>query len=113
VNIRGRSDRRLDVHGEVERGALVTIEVDGRPLTAYEGETVAGALMAAGTRVFRTTAREGAPRGLYCGMGVCYDCLVVIDGRPNRRACMTPVSAGLRVQTQHAWGVEPSTNGAR
>lgn len=65
---------------------------------------MAAALMAAGQVVFRRTARGNAPRGLFCGMGVCYDCLVVIDGQAGRRACMTEVSDGMRVELQEGWG---------
>lgn len=92
---------RLPLHGDVERGRPFTIDVDGRPMLVYEGETVAGALFAHGIRVFRVTAR-GTPRGLYCGIGICYDCLLVVDGRPSTRACMTYVAPGMKVETQHA-----------
>ena len=98
------TDRRLPGHGEVERGEKVTLTVDGKDLEAHLGETVAGALMAAGIRTFRETFRRRLPRGLYCGMGVCYDCLVVIDGRPNTRACMAYVADGMKVELQKGWG---------
>lgn len=78
------------------RGAPFTMEVDGQPVTAYEGETVAAALLAAGYRTFRHTA-HGQPRGLFCGIGVCFDCLVTIDGRPHLRACQTLARPGMRV----------------
>jgi D-hydroxyproline dehydrogenase subunit gamma len=105
-------DRRLPGHGDVERGESVTILVDGQKTAAHLGETVAGALMGMGKRVFRETFRRGVPRGLYCGMGVCYDCLVVVDGRPNTRACMTYVTDGMEVATQKAWGgAEPDIKG--
>jgi len=97
-------DRRLPTHGDVSRGETITIEVDGEPMAAHLGETVAGALMAEGRRVFRETFRRSRPRGLYCGMGVCFDCLVVIDGQPNNRACMTYVTDGMKVATQKGWG---------
>jgi len=67
------------------------------------------ALLAAGRRSTRVTARAGEPRGYFCGMGVCHDCLVTADGLPNVRACMTPVKEGLRVEIQRGlgeWGVE-------
>ena len=109
---RDSTHRRLDPQGRIERGRELTIEVDGEPVIAYEGETVAGALMGIGKRIFRSTARAMAPRGLYCGMGVCYECLMVIDGRPNQRACMTYVAPNLNVQTQRAWGHRRGSNGA-
>jgi len=73
------------------------ILVDGQPIPAREGQTVAAALLAAGQRVFRHTP-QGAPRGLFCGMGVCFDCLVVVDGQTGQRACLTPVRSGMQVQ---------------
>ena len=76
----------------------VSILVNGRPMTVRAGQTVAGALLATSQRTLRRTARQGTPRGLFCGMGVCYDCLVTIDGQRNRRACMTMVSDGLRIE---------------
>lgn len=80
------------------------ITVDGTSLQAFTGESVAAVLMAAERREFRVTARRGQSRGLFCGMGVCYDCLVVIDGEPGRRACMTLVKDGMDVSIQHGWG---------
>jgi predicted molibdopterin-dependent oxidoreductase YjgC len=100
-------DRRLPGHGEVVRGDEISLRVDGRPLKAHLGETVAGALMADSVRVFRETFRRQLPRGLYCGMGVCYDCLVVVNGRPNTRACMTYVADGMEIELQRGWGDPP------
>lgn len=74
-----------------------TITVDGRPVTALPGQTVAAALLAAGMLWWRRTP-TGAPRGLFCGMGVCFDCLVTVDGLPDQRACMTPARPGMQVQ---------------
>lgn len=84
----------------IERGAAVRFTLDGRTMTAFEGETISAALMAAGERTLRTTSRTGEPRGLFCSMGVCFDCLVQVDGRPNVRACQTPVQNGMRVSRQ-------------
>ncbi|HLN13648.1 MAG TPA: (2Fe-2S)-binding protein [bacterium] len=103
----------LRLEGDVRRGRKITITVNDRPVTAYLGESVAAALIAEGCRAFRRTARTGEPRGLFCGMGVCYDCLVVIDGLPGRRACMTDVRDGMRVALQEGWGepeLGPSSN---
>ena len=88
------------------RGVL-HLTVDGQLITAFEGQTVAGALLAAGRRSFRWTEGRGEPRGLFCGMGVCFDCLVCVNGRPNLWACQTPVAEGMRVELQHgpgSWG---------
>jgi predicted molibdopterin-dependent oxidoreductase YjgC len=87
-----------------ERGPARTILVDGEEVTAYEGESIAAALLASGRRFTRWTARTGEPRGYFCGMGVCQDCLVTVDGLPNVRACMTPVRDRLRVETQRGLG---------
>jgi predicted molibdopterin-dependent oxidoreductase YjgC len=75
----------------------VTITVDGEPIIAHLGESVAAALLADGTATLRTT-RAGAERGLYCGMGVCFECLVMIDGAPNTRACMSWVREGMEIR---------------
>lgn len=85
-------------HG-LERGAPVSLTLDGRAVTAYEGESVAGMLLAEGYPAMRTT-QAGDPRGVYCGMGVCFDCLVVVDGVPNTRACVTWVCEGMVVSRQ-------------
>ncbi|MBL8571830.1 MAG: FAD-dependent oxidoreductase [Phreatobacter sp.] len=74
----------------------VTFTYDGRPITAYEGESIAAALSAAGVLALRHT-RNGARRGLWCGMGACFECLVTIDGRASQRACLAKASEGLVV----------------
>ncbi|MCL4488278.1 MAG: (2Fe-2S)-binding protein [Chloroflexi bacterium] len=84
-----------------ERGHQITITVDEEPLAAFEGETIAGALLAAGRRAWRRT-RRGQPRGLFCGIGLCFDCLVTVDGTPDVRACLTPVREGMVVETRRA-----------
>jgi predicted molibdopterin-dependent oxidoreductase YjgC len=68
-----------------------------RPLTAENGTTVGAALMANGVTSWRTTRKEGRPRGLFCGIGVCFDCLVEVDGEPNQRACMVRLTDGMRI----------------
>lgn len=93
----------------VTRGSEVEILVDGHPVRAYEGESVAAALLAAGRRALRSTPLRGEPRGLYCGIGACFDCVMTVDGEPGVRTCQTPVRAGMRVDTQlgtGAWRVE-------
>jgi len=89
--------RRLPDHQD----DCVTFTFDGTPLTASKGDTVAAALLAAGVTRFRTTPVSGADRGPYCMMGVCFECLVTIDGRGNRQACLTTIEEGMRVETQH------------
>jgi aerobic-type carbon monoxide dehydrogenase small subunit (CoxS/CutS family) len=77
----------------------VTISVDGDPVLAYLGETIAAALLAAGRRAWRRTLQD-EPRGLFCGMGICFDCTVTVDGVPGVRACMTRVAEGMVVETE-------------
>ncbi|GLY75462.1 (2Fe-2S)-binding protein [Actinoallomurus iriomotensis] len=94
---------RLPAGHGLERGPAVTVTVDGRPVTAYLGESVAAALMAAGGLDTRTT-RGGERRGLFCGMGVCFDCLVIVDGVPGTRACVTWVREGMDIARQDGPG---------
>ncbi|WP_293798845.1 (2Fe-2S)-binding protein [uncultured Bosea sp.] len=78
----------------------VTILVDGRPIVAKATDSVAAAMFAAGIAACRTTAVEDRPRGPYCMMGVCFDCLAVVDGIGSRQGCMTRVRDGMVVETQ-------------
>ncbi|MGI5401039.1 (2Fe-2S)-binding protein [Streptomyces sp. CA-135486] len=80
------------------------ITMDGRPLTALPGQSVAAALWGAGILAWRTTRVEGRPRGAFCGIGQCYDCLATINGQPNRRACLVPARPGDAVTTQEGHG---------
>ncbi len=75
----------------------VTIFVDGIPLTAFCGETVFAALTTAGYRTLRKSRKIGEARGGFCGMGVCYECRVTIDGVQNRRSCMCRVADGMEI----------------
>lgn len=93
---RPEGNRRID--GAVSRGLKIEIVVDGVPVTAFEGESVAAALLASGRRTLRTTATSHEPRGMYCGIGVCFDCVMTVDGRPNVRTCQTPVRAGMQIE---------------
>jgi glycine/D-amino acid oxidase-like deaminating enzyme len=74
---------------------------EGRRVVAHEGETVMAALISQDELV-HSFAKDGAPRGPYCGMGVCHDCIVTIDGRAGMRGCLTKVTAGMVVQRQPA-----------
>lgn len=80
--------------------APISLTVDGASITARAGDSVAAALLAAGIRHCRETPVSGAKRAPYCMMGVCFDCLVVIDGVGNRQGCLVPVAEGMRVETQ-------------
>lgn len=78
----------------------ILFDFDGREIAARPGDSVAAALLAAGIRRFRDTAVSQSPRGPFCMMGVCFDCLVTIDGVPDRQACLTEAAPGMRVASQ-------------
>ncbi|MGW7355126.1 (2Fe-2S)-binding protein [Streptomyces sp. NPDC054802] len=80
------------------------ITFDGRTIPALPGQSVAAVLWSAGVLAWRTTRRGGRPSGAFCGIGHCYDCLAVINGRPNRRACLAPARPGDTVTTQEGHG---------
>ena len=88
----------------VRRGPSFMVEVDGREVIAHEGESVLGVLWAAGIRSLHVTARTRQPRGFFCGMGVCFDCLVSVDGKPNVCACLEPARPAMRIRTQQDAG---------
>ena len=73
---------------------------DGESINAITGQSVAAALLAANQRVLRKTRFNNNERGVFCGIGVCFDCLVVIDGITNQRACLIEARPGMKVQTQ-------------
>jgi predicted molibdopterin-dependent oxidoreductase YjgC len=79
-------------------GRRVEITVDGRRLMVPAGAPLAAALISAGVTAFRTSVR-GEPRGPICGMGICFECRVTIDGRPHQRSCLVPCVAGMVVET--------------
>jgi D-hydroxyproline dehydrogenase subunit gamma len=85
---------------DAKRGAKLSFTFDGRPLTGRERDTVAASLLANGVIVCRETPVSGAPRAPYCMMGVCFECLVVIDGVGNRQGCLVPLREGMRIETQ-------------
>jgi predicted molibdopterin-dependent oxidoreductase YjgC len=87
-----------------EPGRLVRFTFDGETLEAADGETIAVALFAAGKIALRTTERLREPRGIFCNMGVCFECLVEVDGHANLRACQTVLRAGMKVRTQRGFG---------
>jgi aerobic-type carbon monoxide dehydrogenase small subunit (CoxS/CutS family) len=78
---------------------MIEVIVDGAPLLAPAGQSLAAALLASGRSVLRSSP-SGTPRGLYCGIGVCQECRVLVDGEVMR-SCVTPVVAGMQVSTGH------------
>ena len=83
--------------GAVQRGEPIDLVVDDEVIPAYDGETIAVALTAAGRRVFRHAPRTGAPRGVFCGIGACFECLVTVEGMGRVRGCMVTVRPGMKV----------------
>ena len=77
-----------------------TFIFEGREINCNTNDTVASALLASGEIIFRYTPKSGSSRGPYCMMGVCFDCLLEIDGIPNRQACLIKATAGMRVKRQ-------------
>jgi predicted molibdopterin-dependent oxidoreductase YjgC len=90
--------------GDDERREIVTITFDGQEITAYKGEMIAAALTANGVYKFRYTDKQKKPRGIYCGIGRCTDCVMIVDGIPNVRTCVTEVRDGMKVETQYGRG---------
>jgi predicted molibdopterin-dependent oxidoreductase YjgC len=84
--------------------AVGSFDFDDAPVPFVEGQSVGAALWAHGVRSWRTTRISRRPRGLFCGIGVCFDCLVEVEGRPDQRACLVPAAAGLAVRTQQGAG---------
>ena len=100
---------RVDNHiilGKDERKEIVEIKVDGRTIQAKKGEMIIAALMANGIRINRYTVKKKEPRGIFCGIGQCTDCVMVVNGKPNVKTCVTPVEDGMIIETQY--GVERS-----
>jgi sarcosine oxidase subunit alpha len=89
---------RITTH---RRGRRLTLSVNGKPVTAFAGETLFAVLIAEGIQALRHPSGDSteAARGGFCGMGVCQECRVTIDGTPDRRACMTEVREGMEVLT--------------
>lgn len=87
--------------GTVERGKRISFFYNDRELEGYEGEPIAVALKDAGVMVHRYTRRTHEPRGIFCAIGRCTDCVMIVDGKPNIRTCITPLKAGMHVRTQY------------
>ena len=90
--------------GSLDDVGYVTILVDGQPLQARKGEMILAALLAEGIIINRYTAKRHEPRGLFCGIGQCTDCMMTVNGVPNIRTCITPVEDGMTVEPQDGLG---------
>ncbi len=82
----------------------VTVNIDGRDVEVDRHDTVAAAALLHGLKHTRTTPVSNSPRAPFCLMGVCYDCLMVIDGQANQRACLTKVKPGMKIESQQQTG---------
>lgn len=105
---------RIDNHpilGVQQREKQVAFTFDGKTLYGCEGEPIAIALKAAGVMIHRYTSKRHEPRGLFCAIGRCTDCVMVVDGVQNIRTCVTPLHAGMAVQTQYGTSSKPESRG--
>lgn len=101
---------RIEEHpilGEPEKGKMISFTFDGKEVNGYEGEPIAVALKAAGLMVHRYTQKEHKPRGIFCAIGRCTDCVMIVDGIPNVRTCITPLREGMEVKTQYGVSDKP------
>ncbi len=95
---------RIEKHpilGATEERELVTFLFDGKEYEGYKGEPIAAALRAAGVMTHRYTKKHHEPRGIFCAIGRCTDCVMIVNGKPNIRTCVTPLEAGMEVKTQY------------
>ncbi|MCM3570203.1 (2Fe-2S)-binding protein [Neobacillus mesonae] len=93
---------RVDNHpvfGSLEKRKNITIYFDDQPYAAYEGDTIASALLASGVRTLRCHEDKGTPRGIYCNIGHCFECRVRVHGQNTVRACLTPVENKMRIES--------------
>jgi hypothetical protein len=80
-----------------ETPTVITIDVDGVSVEGLLGQTLAGVLLASDTLAWRTTSFDDRPRGAFCGIGICFDCLVIVNGQRDVRACQRRAASGDRV----------------
>lgn len=95
------------VLGVPEKGKLVKFTYDGQEIEGCEGEPIAAALKAAGVMVHRYTKKEHKPRGIFCAIGRCTDCVMIVNGKPNIRTCVTPLEEGMEIKTQYGVSDKP------
>ncbi|MDR1495832.1 MAG: (2Fe-2S)-binding protein [Clostridiales Family XIII bacterium] len=90
--------------GEEADAPMIEITFDGKPIKAKEGEPILAALLSEGVIISRYTVNKKEPRGLFCGIGQCTDCAMIVNGQANVRTCITPVERGMVVETQYGIG---------
>lgn len=94
--------------GEYEKGRKIQFRFDGQLLEGFEGEPIAVALKANGIMTHRRTTRRNEPRGIFCAIGRCTDCVMVVNGIANVRTCVEPLQEGMDVQTQIGLSAAPA-----
>jgi hypothetical protein len=97
---------RVRLIAGIEPGRSVRFVYEGQEVAGFEGEGVAAALLRAGIAGTRASARFGESRGYYCGMGICWDCVLGVEGEGTVRGCLYPVRDGLVVRAAVARGEE-------
>ncbi|TKJ45821.1 dehydrogenase [Candidatus Aerophobetes bacterium Ae_b3a] len=85
-------------------GKMLNITVDGKKIKAREGEMIIAVLLNAGIRINRFTSKYKEPRGIFCGIGQCTDCIMTVNGIPNVRTCVTTVEGEMVIETQYGRG---------
>ena len=101
---------RITTHpilGDSPEGKMVNFTYDGQTLQGIEGEPISAALRVAGVLTHRYTKTKHEPRGVFCAIGRCTDCVMVVDGKPNIRTCITPLREGMVVNTQNGASDKP------
>ncbi len=105
---------RIEDHpilGPLEGKKEIKIEFNGEAIDAFQGEPIAAALLAAGIRVCRETSKHKEPRGVFCAIGQCTDCMMIVDGVLNVRTCITPARSGMKIYAQKGLGGWGKDNG--
>ncbi|MHB8127890.1 MAG: (2Fe-2S)-binding protein [Mobilitalea sp.] len=95
---------RIEEHpilGKPKEKRSIEFTYDGQTIFGREGEPIAAALKAAGVMIHRYTEKHHKPRGVFCAIGRCTDCVMIVDGKPNIRTCVTVLKEGMKVQTQY------------
>jgi len=106
ANKNGEKEYSLRTNTLDEDREWVEIIVNNQPVMARQGEKLTSALLAAGYRTLHYKEISGAPRGMFCSMGVCHDCMVTVNSRPFVRACMTKIEPGMRVEVDREWDLK-------
>ena len=82
----------------------ITFTFDGKEYKGLEGDTIAAALHSNGIKIFRYAPKTNRPMGFFCAVGKCSSCLVIVNGKPNVKSCITPLEEGMVIETQHGKG---------